>query len=109
MTPAEVVEKLQKLNPDAYLLLPREIFDRALIGYTDDPRDHWPREEKQTVAVYDRDKCLAALMEEGPLDWPEAVDWFEYNTRGSWMGEGTPTFYDATEHLAVTMFGCPEE
>ena len=50
---------------------------------------------KGPVAVYDRDRCIAALAEEfteteSPDPYADAVEWFEFNTAGSWIGEQTP-------------------
>ncbi len=51
MSPEEVLEKLTKLNPEALLLEPREVYDTALVDVTDDPQDQWTRKEKTWVAV----------------------------------------------------------
>lgn len=86
----EVLSELTRINPDALLLEPREMYDKALVGMTDEPDDHWPRTGAM-VAVYDRDLCIEVLREElGSYD--AAVEWFEYNTSGAWVGPNTPTF-----------------
>jgi|APSaa5957512576_1039674.scaffolds.fasta_scaffold26329_5 hypothetical protein len=92
MTPAEVLEQLTALEPDALLLEPREHFDAALVGYTHEADDHWPRQTHMIVAVYDANKCIEALMVMLGCDWEGAADYFGYNTAGAWVGEGTPTF-----------------
>lgn len=83
---------LEKLPPNACLLEPRLVFDSCLIGVTDNPDDHWPRKEKQVVAVYDTHKTIAAIEFWLECSPEEALDWFNYNTCGAWVGEGTPTF-----------------
>ena len=92
MSPQEVTEKLETLNPEACLLEPRDVYDKALVDITDDPQDQWPREGKVWVAVYDEFECLDAIMSwlECPED--EAREWFSFNTSGAWIGQGTPTF-----------------
>ena len=51
---------------------------------------------KGPVAVYDREKCIEALAQEfaaedGNVDaYQDAVEYFEFNTEGSWVGEKTP-------------------
>ena len=54
------------------------------------------------VAVYDREKCIEALANEFAegvephVDpYSEAVEWFDYNTAGSWVGEQTPIIITA--------------
>jgi len=93
MSVAEVLRDLEELNPDAMLLEPRDVYDPALIGITDDPNDSWPREARIHVAVYDSDKCIEAIMKWLDCDFDGARDWFGYNTSGAWVGEGTPTFH----------------
>ena len=90
----ELVERLRRLNPDALLLEPRDYYDRALVGITTDPQDHWVREDKVWVAVYDCDLCIQAIQALlGPeCPWEDSLEWFEYNTSGAWAGSGTPTF-----------------
>ena len=52
---------------------------------------------KPTVAVYDRWKCIEILAKDLEADEDEdryslAVEWFEFNVVGAWMGENTPRF-----------------
>jgi len=86
------VEDLTKINPEALLLDPRKVFDPALVGHTDEPKDHWPRTVKIFVAVYDEELCVSAIMEWLGCGEDEAWDWFEFNTAGAWAGPQTPTF-----------------
>lgn len=90
---------MESINiPDGVLLLePRETFDKALIGFTQSPQDHWPRETNTLVAIYSSEKCIEALMEAEGWEYEDAVEWFDYNTSGAWVGEGTPTFQHADE------------
>ena len=92
MSPEEVLQKLDKLNPNALLLEPRTVYDGALVDVTDDPQDQWPREARVHVAVYDELVCIEAIMKWLGCEGDEALDWYCYNTSGAWMGEGTPTF-----------------
>jgi hypothetical protein len=43
-----------------------------------------------SVYVYDQEKCIEILMKN--MSREEAVEYFEYNTLGAFMGEGTPIF-----------------
>jgi hypothetical protein len=44
------------------------------------------------VAAYDRNKCIDILIKRDGMDWEEAEEYFQFNTEGAWMGEGTPVF-----------------
>ncbi len=44
------------------------------------------------VALYDQDKCIQILMERDGMDYEGAVEFFEFNTLGAWVGEMTPAF-----------------
>lgn len=53
------------------------------------------QQHRGPVAVYDREKCIAALTREfaeDGLDDPhtDAEEWFSFNTEGSWIGDKTP-------------------
>ena len=43
------------------------------------------------VAAYDLNKCITLLMEDG-MDEDEAMDYFYFNTLGTWAGDSTPVF-----------------
>ena len=42
------------------------------------------------IAVYDYAKCIDILAES--MDYEDAVEYFEYNVIGAWIGEQTPIF-----------------
>jgi hypothetical protein len=44
------------------------------------------------VVAYDRDKCVGVLMERDGMGYEEAVEYFDFNVAGSYVGEGTPVF-----------------
>jgi len=43
------------------------------------------------VVVYDREKVMEIIME-GGCSFEEAMEHFEFNVIGSWVGESTPIF-----------------
>ena len=92
MEPSQVIAYLSQENPEALLLEPRELYDRALIGVSTAPEDHWDRESSSCVAVYSTERVLKVLMEMLSCDYQGALDFYLYNTAGSWRGSGTPTF-----------------
>jgi len=60
------------------------------------------QQHKGPLAIYDREKCLDALAEEFAADteiyeddsdadpYTDALEWFSFNTEGSWVGDQTP-------------------
>lgn len=47
------------------------------------------------VVAYDYDKVIKKLMDEGMTD-EEAVEFFEFNMLGAWVGDKTPVFIRLT-------------
>ena len=45
----------------------------------------------EPIAVYDLGKCLEILQADG-ADWTEAIEHFDYNVIGGWVGDQTPGF-----------------
>lgn len=54
-------------------------FDDAVIGI----------DEKSMRLIYSVEKCIEILMKQG-MDMTEAIEYFEYNVSGSYVGEKTP-------------------
>lgn len=59
--------------------------DAALIGY----RIGFGIDKN--IAVYDYEKCVQCLVDE-EMEYEDAVEFLEYNTLGSYVGEYTPCF-----------------
>ena len=68
-------------------LLLADGFEAALIGTGE-------RCGQPTIAVYDREKCIELLMTRDGMTDEEAVEFFEFNVVGAWVGEQTPIFVD---------------
>ena len=68
------------------MLLDPEAFDDAIIGIA-------RRADGMMVVAYDRQRCIEVLLQDG-MDHGEAEEFFEFNTAGAWVGEGTPVFID---------------
>ena len=78
-------------------------FDKAFIGIATRPG-------QPTLAIYNKNMCLQILIDDG-MDMYEAIEYFEYNAEGAWVGEETPLFlnpmslkdyielYDVKEHI----------
>jgi len=48
---------------------------------------------QDAVILYDTDKVLEILVYNDGMTYDEAVEYFEFNILGSWVGEETPAFY----------------
>ena len=85
-------QRLQDMYPDTELVF-FERFDDAMIGVV----TQFGAEPK---VCYDYYRCIAILMGQG-LDHEGAVEWFDYNTIGSYVGPCTPVFLqkDGTEWM----------
>ena len=77
----EIREAISHASEEA---LTADGFDDALIGYVEIFH--------KVVALYDRERCIEILMKRDGMGRDEAVEFFEFNTIGSYVGEGTPGF-----------------
>ena len=81
-----VVKQIEEMGIDLkeYEILLADGFEDAFVGVVE-------RCASKIVACYDKQKCLEILEKQGlnPLD---AVEYFEYNVIGAWMGDYTPYF-----------------
>ena len=46
----------------------------------------------EDVIAYDKDECIAILCRRDGMDYEEALEFFNYNVIGAWVGEKTPLF-----------------
>jgi hypothetical protein len=77
---AEVLEELSTIDEEILLA---DGLEEALIGHV--------RIFSKTVTLYDEEACIRIFMKQG-LTRDEAVEHFEYNVVGAWVGEKTPAF-----------------
>ena len=85
----EVSEWVSEFNEEALFA---DGFEDAFVGVIE-------RFGQDPITVYDREKCIAILMEQFDDDndeerdlYEEAEEYFGYNVIGAWVGEGTPAF-----------------
>jgi hypothetical protein len=74
----------------ALFLVPRDVFDVAIIGLTE-------RVDGLHVIAYDSERVVQALMDANDWDADEARDWYEFNTAGAYAGPGSPVFIQLLE------------
>ena len=84
----KVLSCMEDLNPEA--LWPTGMKE-AIIGFVE-------RCSCDPIIVLDRKKCIEILMRDGGTE-EEAIEYFEFNTLGAWMGKGTPCFATLAEDL----------
>jgi hypothetical protein len=77
-------DALEELDDEALLMEPRSQFDSCICGIG-------ARFHSGPLVAYDVDKVLESLKAEGMTE-EEAMEHFDYNIAGSWVGEGTPIF-----------------
>jgi len=58
-------------------------YEDAIIGLAD-------RFGMDTSVAYDYDKVIKILMED--MSYEEAVEYFDFNVIGGWVGDSTPVF-----------------
>jgi len=50
------------------------------------------------VVLYDTDKVIEGLMKGDGMSYEEAVEYFEFNILGAWVGDGTPAFFSRASY-----------
>lgn len=80
-TVEEVTQWILEHEYEAVILV--DGLDDAFIGCTPDG-----------VAVYNIDRCLEIIAEDDNLTIEDAVEYFEYNVSGAFVGEKTPLFIE---------------
>ena len=84
-----LLEVVGDINPES--MYPTDMKE-AIIGYVE-------RFGQAPLILLDKEKCLEILMRDGAMDHSEALEFFEFNTIGAWMGEGTPCFATLTKDV----------
>jgi len=81
-----IVEYLQEQHPEIYTdILLADGFEEAFMGvsysFGSAPK-----------ACYDTNKCIDILQKRDGMTLDEAVEYFDYNVTGAYVGEFTPSF-----------------
>jgi|TARA_R110000824_G_scaffold66566_1_gene172670 hypothetical protein len=50
---------------------------------------------EEPKACYDYDKCIEVLISRDKMSYEEAIDFFEFNVIGAYVGEHTPAFLES--------------
>ncbi len=76
----EINEYAEEMEEDIILY---DRYEDAIIGLAD-------RFGMDTSVAYDYDKVIKILMED--MSYEEAVEYFDFNVIGGWVGDSTPVF-----------------
>ena len=71
-------------------------FEKALLGFGHQFNFGLNSGTRTTtpVAVYSKDRCLHVLMERDGMSREDALEFFDFNVAGAWVGEGMPVFLE---------------
>jgi hypothetical protein len=86
----DIREQLAEVDPNALLA---DGFDGCVIGVT----DSWSGHTRPTRVVYSVEKIIKQLMDDDGCTYEEAVEHFEFNVAGAYVGEHTPVFVRSLE------------
>lgn len=75
-------EEIAEINPSALLC---DGFDDAIIGMAE-------RINMEPIVAYSVNKIIDIMMERDGMQYEEALEYYDYNILGSWMGDNTPIF-----------------
>jgi len=81
-------EEIAEINPEALLL---DGFDEAIIGMAE-------RINLGPVVAYDVEKILEIMIERDGMTYEEAMEFFDFNIQGAWMGDFTPIYITKLEN-----------
>ena len=81
-TEQEVQDWIIEYNEEALLA---DGFEEAFLGVSE-------VFGRPPLATYDRDKCVDILIQRDGMTYEEAVEYFNFNVTGAWVGDGTPIY-----------------
>ncbi|MGI9357929.1 MAG: hypothetical protein ACR2ON_00830 [Paracoccaceae bacterium] len=73
-----LLSTIQELNPEAMLA---DGFDDCIMGYDKDGR-----------VIYSVEEIVATLMERDSMTEEEAIEYYDFNIEGSYVGDYTPIY-----------------
>lgn len=66
-------------------------FDEAIIGMAE-------RINLGPVVAYDVEKILEIMIERDEMTYEEAMEFFDFNIQGAWMGDFTPIYITKSQN-----------
>lgn len=89
MNVEDVLDRIHEMNEKA--LYPTDL-KGAVIGVLE-------RFGQEPLVLLDKEKCLKIYMDRDGMTYEEAIEFFEFNVLGAWVGEGTPCFATLNDDL----------
>jgi hypothetical protein len=83
MKKIKIITHIKENYTDAHILL-ADGFENAFLGIG--------QQFNTFFSVYDKNKCIKILTKN--MSYEEAIEYFEYNVLGAYVGENTPIFID---------------
>ena len=90
----DIIDHINEINPEALLL---DGFDKATIGICE-------RINLGPVVAYDIEKILKILCKEHGMTYEDAMEYYNFNIAGAWMGDFTPVFVEVYEGTGEVNF-----
>ena len=78
----DIKDAMAEVNEEALFA---DGFDEAVLGFV----NRW---NQDPVVVYDTERIIKILMERDGMPYEDAVEFFEFNTAGAYVGVNTPLF-----------------
>lgn len=80
-------DEIAEMYGEDLLFMDPEYFDDAIIGVV--------HQFNKPTVCYSIDKVIGLLMSHDGMEEEEALEYFDFNIIGAWMGEHTPSFLEA--------------
>ena len=84
-------EEIAEISPEALLC---DGFDEAIIGMAE-------RINFGPVVAYSVKKIIDILMRRDEMTYEDAIEYYDFNINGAWMGEFTPVFITTSDTLEL--------
>ena len=79
----KLLQRIVELYQDEEILK-ADGFDEAVIGI----------EERSKRLIYSVGRCIETLMTKEDMSLEEAMEYFDFNVKGAWVGDKTPIWCD---------------
>jgi len=86
MTKHRINQAIAEAGYDDEGILLADGYEDAFIGFSAYQPNRPP------CAIYDYNKCIKILHKRDKMSMEDAMEFFEFNTVGAWVGEHTPIF-----------------
>ena len=78
------IEYIENLLPEGAMKI--DGFDDCICGIVE-------RFGMDSVLLYDRNSMIEKMISQDGMEYEEAIEFFDFNIKGAWMGEGPPCFF----------------